>query len=105
MISETRLGVCFRLREDDELAGSNLYPNKRVFQRTGQPLGFTLGLASCGKRAGSATFRRYFWGAGSCQRVWARLTTGPGHLIYGRDNWHSTWRNNLRNNTTLRPRI
>jgi hypothetical protein len=24
--------------------------------------------ASCGKRAGSATFRRYFWGAGSRQR-------------------------------------
>jgi hypothetical protein len=28
-------------------------------------------------------------------RVWARLTTAPGHFIYGRDNW--------RNNTSLRP--
>jgi hypothetical protein len=26
--------------------------------------------------------------------VWARLTTGLGHFIYGRNNWRSNWRNN-----------
>jgi hypothetical protein len=41
-------------------------------------------VASCGKRVRSATFRRYFGALVQlADRVWMRLTIGPGHFVYG----------------------